>query len=253
MKVLVLAGTREARVLCAQLAEMPGVDALASLAGVTSVPEAYAVLVRTGGFGGADGLADFLADNDFDILIDASHPFALNISKNAVGAALRRHVYFTILRRPAWPVDPVWHQFENPRSAIAALPENAVGFLALGAQSAGLLTLFPDKELYLRMVDQPQKPFPNLKGGFILGKAMGGVDEEEALFAKLGVTHLVCRNSGGSSGMAKLSAAKRRGIAVHMVARPAETAVPLLANVQIHEDPEDIINFIRRIQINHCG
>ncbi|MHA3915527.1 precorrin-6A/cobalt-precorrin-6A reductase [Halovulum sp. GXIMD14793] len=253
MKILVLAGTGEARKLCALLADLPEVEVLASLAGATARPEDYAVPVRIGGFGGAEGLAWFLADHDFDMLIDATHPFAVNISQNAIAAVHRHPVYFTILRRPAWPADPAWQQFENPSSAIAALPDNATAFLAFGAQSAGLLSSFPDKHLYLRVVDPPAKPFPNLEGGFVLGKAMSGPAAEEDLFTQLGITHLVCRNSGGQGGRAKLTAAQRLGTTVHMVVRPPEPVLRLDRTIDLHDQPQGVLEGVRRILANHIA
>ena len=83
MRILVLGGTSEARQLCEQLAQRPDLSVTVSLAGRTAAPAAMPVAVRTGGFGGHEGLAAYLVDERVDLLIDATHPYAAIISANA--------------------------------------------------------------------------------------------------------------------------------------------------------------------------
>ncbi|WP_037661186.1 precorrin-6A/cobalt-precorrin-6A reductase, partial [Streptomyces aurantiacus] len=98
--VLVLGGTTEARRLAAALAARPGVRVTTSLAGRVSRPAALDGDVRVGGFGGPDGLADWLREHRVTALVDATHPFAATISAHAARAANATGVPALALRRP---------------------------------------------------------------------------------------------------------------------------------------------------------
>jgi len=217
--VLLLAGTAEARRLSFLLADE--VRLTTSLAGVTRRPAAYAGQVRTGGFGGADGLAAFLRMERVDALIDATHPFAERMHHNASLAAGRAAVPLLRLERPAWPVAPSWIETPDLDTAIAALPPGAVAFLATGRSSAGGLPIRRDLRLVLRAIEPPEG-LP-AAADVILAPPSEDPDQEATLFARQGITHLVCRNSGGA-GRAKLDAAARLGLQVLMIPRPAPIA-----------------------------
>ena len=58
LNVLILGGTSEASALARALAADARFDAVLSLAGVTKTPASQPIPVRSGGFGGADGLAE---------------------------------------------------------------------------------------------------------------------------------------------------------------------------------------------------
>ena len=60
-RILILGGTTEARGLAERLAKRADLDITLSLAGRTMSPVALPVPGRSGGFGGAEGLADYLA------------------------------------------------------------------------------------------------------------------------------------------------------------------------------------------------
>ena len=105
-RILILGGTTEARGLAERLAARTGLDITLSLAGRTTAPVALPVPVRSGGFGGIEGLADYLVRERIDVLIDATHPYAATISANCAHAARLTGVRFLALRRPAWlPVE----------------------------------------------------------------------------------------------------------------------------------------------------
>mgnify|MGYP001080592705 CR=1 FL=1 len=101
-RILILGGTTEARQLAGLLAGDPRYDATLSLAGRTAEPKALPLPVRSGGFGGIDGLADYLTRENIDLLIDATHPFATRISANAAEASARTGTPVFALRRPGW-------------------------------------------------------------------------------------------------------------------------------------------------------
>jgi len=80
LRLLLLAGTREARELSFAL---DGIDLVSSLAGVTQRPAQLGGEMRVGGFGGVSGLVSYLRSENIDAVIDATHPFAAQMSHNA--------------------------------------------------------------------------------------------------------------------------------------------------------------------------
>ena len=87
MKVLLLGGTGEARRLAELLIGEPGVSVVSSLAGRTAEARLPEGVVRQGGFGGVEGLVDWLKANEVDGVVDATHPFAATMTEHAVEAA----------------------------------------------------------------------------------------------------------------------------------------------------------------------
>jgi len=136
-RVLILGGTGEVAGLAAKIEEIPGVDAIASFAGRTKEHITLATPSRTGGFGGATGLANYLRQEQIDFLIDATHPFAAQISFNAAKAASECGIPRLMLSRPAWEKVPGdnWIEVESNQAAANILPELAEGiFLTIGRQ-----------------------------------------------------------------------------------------------------------------------
>src|SRR5262249_29266737 len=101
-RILILGGTTEARRLAARLAERADVAVTVSLAGRTTAPAAHAVRVRAGGFGGAEGLGQYLTTERVDALVDATHPYAAIISAHAADAAAATCIPLLALRRAPW-------------------------------------------------------------------------------------------------------------------------------------------------------
>lgn len=100
MRVLLLGGTSEARSLAARL--HPGVGVITSLAGRVPDPALPVGEVRIGGFGGVDGLRQWLTDNDIDAVVDATHPFAAAMTAHAESACAELGLPHLVLYRPAW-------------------------------------------------------------------------------------------------------------------------------------------------------
>lgn len=122
--ILILGGTTEARRLAAELAADPALRVTSSLAGRVAEPRLPAGEVRVGGFGGAAGLADWLRSQHVHTLIDATHPFAQAISRNAAEAAAAVHIPLLALRRPSWVPVPGdrWHPVGSLAEAAEVLP-----------------------------------------------------------------------------------------------------------------------------------
>lgn len=220
-RVLLLAGTGAARRLAADLTSQNH-DVLASLAGATAKPAPYSCPTRTGGFGGASGLAAWLRSENPDAVVDATHPFARQMTTNAIAAARATGVPLLRLSRPPWRPKPGedWRDVPSVEAAVASLPRTARVFLATGRGSLGALA-GTTATLFLRTVDPQPAPFPN-KGEFVVARPPFDEASERALFERLGVTHLVVKNAGGAPGRTKLDAAAALRLPIFVVARPPD-------------------------------
>ncbi len=219
--VLILGGTREAAMLAAEIvAAHPDWRVITSLAGRTQEPEPVAGETRTGGFGGAEGLAAYLRTEGVTGLIDATHPFARRISANAQKAAAIAGVPLEVRTRRPWERQPGddWIEVSSEAEAAAALPAGARALLALGRQHLDPFAGRDDVFFLVRMVDPPTVTLPLEHHAIITGKP-GQADEEAALLRTHAIDHIVCRNSGGDRSYGKIAAARTLRIPVIMIGR----------------------------------
>jgi precorrin-6A/cobalt-precorrin-6A reductase len=221
--ILILGGTKEATELAEKLVlELPQARIISSLAGRTKEPSPIAGEVRIGGFGGAEGLARFLTQNNVTRLIDATHPFAKNISKNAKIAAANTGIKLEIRTRQPWQKsqDDHWIEVATLEEARKAIPIGARVLLALGSQYIDIFKTRSDVHFIVRMVDEPstQLSLPNHQ--IIIGMP-GGIEDETALLKQFSITHIVCRNSGGQGAYAKIEAARALKIPVIIIGQSA--------------------------------
>jgi len=229
-KVLILGGTREAADLARKLVG-EGHDVTTSLAGRTSEPAPLAGKTRTGGFSkpgrdGAEALADYLSGEKFSLLIDATHPFATRISANAQKAAKLTGIPFEIHARKPWRKEEGdnWSEVTSIIAARDAIPAKARVLLALGSQHIEPFGERNDVCFVVRMVDPPEKPLPLRDHRLVLGRPSRDWREEMALLKEHAITHIVCRNSGGTGAYAKIMAARAIGLPVIIIGRPAPMA-----------------------------
>jgi len=219
-KILILGGTAEAVKLAAKLVR-GGDDVVTSLAGRTQTPKTIIGKLRVGGFGGADGLETWLRENKINRIIDATHPFAKQISANAKQAAARLKLPIETVSRPPWKqVDgDQWTSVESETEARNYIAPNSRIFLALGRQHISEFSICPDVFFLLRMVDMPEENlvFPQHK--LIIGKPNTDWRDEVQLLKKHKITHIVSRNSGGETSYAKIKAARKLGLPVIMIKR----------------------------------
>ncbi len=220
--ILILGGTKEAAALAAELvAAHPGWRVITSLAGRTKEPKPVAGEVRIGGFGGSEGLADYLRREHITSLIDATHPFALQISANAMRAATLAGIALDTRTRPPWQKQPGdnWLEFTSLEEARDAIPPAARVLLALGSQHIAPFAARADVHYVVRIVDPPDQPLKLPDHELVIGMP-GNVEAETALLKRHGITHIVCRNSGGGGAYAKIEAARRISVTVHLIALP---------------------------------
>lgn len=230
VRVLLLGGTAEARQLAGILAEDPRIDVTSALAGRTATPRELAGTVRVGGFGGADGLTEWLRANGIDAVIDATHPFAATITANAVAATGRIGLPLLVLRRPGWQrrVGDDWHWVASIADLPGRLP--ALGrrvFLTTGRTDMTVCRALPQLWFLLRSVDPPDQRFDNVT--FVADRGPFTVAGELALLRDHRIDVLVTRDSGGAT--AKLDAARAHAIPVLLISRPAMPSVPTVSTV----------------------
>lgn len=229
-RILVLAGSAEARSLCRDLAKrgrLAGrvLEVTASLAGATVAPASLGAPTRVGGFGGAAGLAAFLRAEKIFALIDATHPFAARISANAARAAEATATPLARLERPPWreTEGDRWRRAPDLAAAVALPPKDARVFAALGRGGLPAFAARPDLNVVARVVDAPGAGAPS-SVEIVGGRPSADPELEAAMLRAYGVQWLIARNAGGLAGYGKIAAARRLGLDVAMIERPALAA-----------------------------
>ncbi|MCD9141097.1 cobalt-precorrin-6A reductase [Streptomyces albireticuli] len=242
--ILILGGTTEARQLAAELAEDPALRVTTSLAGRVARPRLPAGQVRIGGFGGPEGMARWLREQQVDALIDATHPFAGTISFNAAQAAASVHVPLLALRRAGWVPGPGdrWHQVSTLTEAADALP--ALGervFLTTGRMGLATFAHLTAQWFLVRSVDAPEPPMPP-RTEILLDRGPFTVEGETELLRRHRIDVLVTKDSGAAATSAKLVAARETGVPVLVVRRP-----PVPEGVPETADPAGAVEWVRKV------
>ncbi|MEP3046771.1 MAG: cobalt-precorrin-6A reductase [Roseibium sp.] len=229
--VLLLAGTFEARQLAKQLADtFPNLRLTASFAGVVRDLPDLGVATRIGGFGGVDGLVGYATTERVSLIVDATHPFAAQMSWNVAQAAEILGVPLVRLERPEWRQEgeDQWTHVSSITDATSELPTGARAFLAVGRKEIGAFYGRADIYGLARMIEPPTEPLPT-HWDLILSRPPLEVADECDHFRKHRITHVVTKNSGGTRAFAKLEAARRLSLPIIMIDRPrlpaADTAV----------------------------
>jgi precorrin-6A/cobalt-precorrin-6A reductase len=234
-KVLILGGTTEARQLAERLAQGAGLDVTLSLAGRTASPVEHAVPIRIGGFGGAEGLADHLAAERVDALIDATHPYASIISENAAAAARKAGVPFVALRRRPW--SPVasdrWIEVADVRAAVDAIGQESRNvFVTIGRNELAPFAGAPQHRYLIRSVDPVAPPLTLPHAAYITARGPFSEADDHALMTKHKIEVVISKNSGGSAAYGKIAAARTLGIEVIMLRRPPAPDAPSVSTVE---------------------
>jgi precorrin-6A/cobalt-precorrin-6A reductase len=234
-RILILGGTTEARQLAGHLAGREGYSITLSLAGRTARPLPHPVPLRVGGFGGAAGLAAYLRMENIDLLVDATHPHAAQISQNAIEAAAAAKVAFIALRRPAWHRQDGdrWIEVADVVAARDALGDTpAKIFVAVGRSGLEALLAAPQHDYLIRSVEPVTPPLalPNVR--YILDRGPFDDAAERRLLETNHIAMIVAKNSGGGAAYGKIAAARALGIPVVMIGRPAQPEVACADTVE---------------------
>jgi precorrin-6A/cobalt-precorrin-6A reductase len=243
MRVLVLGGTFEASQLADLLARQSGISSTLSFAGRTKALRPPQIPYRIGGFGGVDGLQAYLEAERIDVLVDATHPFAEQMSRHAVIAAAGANIPLIVLSRPAWIAQPGDHWIDAADMAVAAAAlgrEPKRVFLTIGRLQIGAFAEAPQHFYLIRTIEPLPLP-PNLpRHRVILGRGPFAVEAENELLREESIDVVVSKNSGGEAAFAKVRAARRLGLPIVMVTRPRQASGP------VSHDPAEAMAFILR-------
>lgn len=231
MTLLVLGGTGEGRQIADALC---GQDAILSLAGTTRHPKQMSLPTRTGGFGGAEGFVAFLAQRRIRAVLDATHPFAHRMTARTARLCAENDIPYLQLLRPPWvPVaGDRWTEIAREEDAAAYIPKGNTVFLGTGRQMLERFANLVGRRVICRQIDPPDGPFPFAGGEFLVGRPPFSVADEVALFRELAVDWLVVKNAGGDMSATKLTAARKLGLPVLMISRPAQGDWPVVNTVQ---------------------
>lgn len=215
-RLLLLGGVTEALAIARTLAAQH----IYSLAGVGRVPTDLKCEVRVGGYGGAQGLARFIEEQGIDLLLDATHPYAAQISQNAVTAARQSGIPCWALRRPAWQAQAGddWREVADWAELTEALQPFKRPLFTLGREPLQHLDEIPAGQFWtLRALEvypgNPRCEVIGARGPFHL-------EDERALFEHRDIDVLISKNSGSSATEPKLEVARERGVPVLILKRP---------------------------------
>ena len=216
------------------LAGRAGLDVTLSLAGRTASPAAQPVPVRIGGFGGATGLADYLASERIDALIDATHPYASIISANTIAAARQTGVLCMAIRRPPWiaVAGDRWTEVSDVPEAVRTLgPAPRRVFVALGRNDLAPFGAAPQHNYLIRSVDPVDPPLPLPHVTYVTGRGPFAEADDRSLMAAHRIDVVIAKNSGGAATYGKIVAARSLGISVIILRRPPAPDGPAVETV----------------------
>ncbi len=234
-RVLILGGTGDAAELAAKASVIEQIEVITSLAGRTRNPQAPTGMVRVGGFGGEAGLVEYLRQAKIDLLIDATHPFAAQISWNAASAAASCSIPHLLFIRPAWLQVPgdEWIEVDSVEVAAGVLPEFAKRvFLTIGRQQLAPFARLDSIWFLMRLIDPPTADALVPAGMILCDRGPFALDNERRLLIEHQIDTLVSKNSGGDATYAKIIAAREMGVKVVMVKRPPTPPAEKVSDVE---------------------
>lgn len=242
MKVLILGGTTEASALAQRLAGDTLYDATLSFAGRTANIAAPSVSTRVGGFGGMEGLVRYLQDRAVAAVVDATHPFAAQMSAHAVAAARIACVPLLRLERPQWHPEASdrWIDVSDMAEAARVLGKAPCRvFLPIGKLEIGAFASTPQHFYLIRAIDAFEPPFPHCR--VIAARGPFAVEAEQKLLASERIDIVVSKNSGAAATVAKIIAARNLELPVVMVARP------VLSPAETVRDVSQALDWLHRL------
>lgn len=228
MRLLVLAGTSEARQISMALARQRVTRVVVALARPDPSPKPYGVPVRIGEFEGADGLRDFVERDRITAIVDAMTPFAAEFTTVCAQVADDTETDYIQFLRPAWRPEPGdrWTFINSLNDVAGHIPMDANVMVTTGTRTMDQLSGLTSQTVFVRDASARQGHFPFAKGRFVPSILQASIDDEIDLLERLNVDWVVARNSGGTDGRAMIDAARFLNIPVAMLRRPLQPEVP---------------------------
>ncbi|REG50022.1 precorrin-6A reductase [Paraburkholderia sp. BL6669N2] len=236
-RILLLGGTGDALRIARQLAP----EHVYSLAGLGKVPDDLACTVRVGGFGGSEAMTRYIAGEGIDLVIDATHPYAAQISANAAQASRAARVPYWALRRPAWQpqAGDDWRMVGDWNELTDALAPFRKPLFTLGREPLAHLDEIPPHQFWVVRCLEAHEDTPRAR--ILAARGPFALEAERALFALQAFDVVVSKNSGGQATEAKLEVARERGLPVVMLRRPE-----LPAAEREFESVSDLLDALQR-------
>ncbi len=238
---LLLGGTGLAKQLAHRLLEQ-GHRLTYSVAGLVRRPDLNCQVI-SGGFSQFGGMAHYLRTEGISHVLDATHPYAAQISRNALEATEQCRIPYGRLQRPAWlqTEGDHWLNFADWEQLLPALQHHQHIFLSQGRLSTKQLQQLTDtrqtgQQFYLRTAIAPGIDLPDwIKSLTAIGPF--AYQDELDLFQRLNINLLVSKNSGGDMTYGKIQAARQLEIPVLMLERP-----PLPEAIPVFYRIDDVLN-----------
>lgn len=223
-RLLILGGTGEAVEFSHRAAALADLDVIYSLAGLTRTPSRAGGRLRIGGFGGAQGLREFLGAEGIDLVVDATHPYSTRMTRNAAAACTGLNVPRLVVQRPPWRKGKGdrWIPAASNREAMHRLPSLGERiFLTVGRTGLEVYAGVSERCHFLvRLVEPPSAPLPLPDAELVIGRPPHSLDHEKRLLTEHRVDCVVSKNSGGEATYGKIAAARELGLPVVMIQRP---------------------------------
>lgn len=227
LRILILGGTSEASELAALLSPRRDLQVVSSLAGRLSQPTLPMGIVRIGGFGGIDGLIAYLAQENIAAVIDATHPYASQISHNAELACARLHLPLIAYERPPWKPEEgdCWLLVPDVEAAASLVNQRGSRvFLSIGRRELSAFSDCNEAWFLVRAIDAPEEKLP-AHSKLLLERGPFHFEAEIRMLRSQGINRIVSKNSGGTATYSKIVAARTLGIPVVMLRRPRKHTV----------------------------
>lgn len=227
MRLLLLGGASEARHIAHALSRETGLSITVSIARAGRIPQSFGWPTRIGGWGSDAAYLDWVRREGFQAVLDATHPFASNMSHRAAKASISLGLDHLRVVRPSWlpTAADTWVFLHSEDEAADHIPPNATVFVATGPRELDRLSNLADRKLICRVRQEPDEPFPYPNGRFLFQGGPFTVDGEIELFRRLNVDWVLVRNAGGPGSWPKIEAARELGLPVAMLRRPPQPEV----------------------------